>query len=823
MKTFRSFILWLTALQAMAFSADWQVQSTTIVGPGVVHKHYVDAEMPWNMNVLEVDLTNPYLSVETVKAGDAVVGRETTSSMAARSSRKEHRVVGAVNADFYAEGGVPIGAQIVRGELLKGPYHYSTIGFDVNNKPMIAILDFSGSVHVNEHSIAISGVNKSRDTDQLILYNRYFGSTTGTNQWGKELLIAPLEGWMVNDTLRYVVEKIENNTGSMAIPKGKAVLSAHGASISFFDTYVRSGDTLRLALSLKPAPDKLKELVGGFPRIVKNGKNCALKGYQEEGGLSSFATAYHPRTSAGFNEDSTKLFLFVMDGRQDQLSRGMSLPELADFMIAQGVTEGINLDGGGSSTMVVAAEIKNSPSDGSERAVANALLIISSAPQGPLRYLQIEPDSYTLFRGEKRRFSASGWDSLYNPVQLSADTLLYYVDSTLGTIDTQGYFTATANGGDGFIYALYGELKDSAHVHIRGLSHIELVPRNAVIDTLNTIRFTVNALDELSQPISLPGDSYTWSLSDSTIGTIDRSGLFKAFREGRVKVFVEYAQLKDSAEVQVEVKKGKTVLDSMESLQGWLLSGEQIDTALTRLSVSDSISTLGQRSLRIDYHFTRLSSEYSYVHLDTDIPVEGVPEYIDVDVKSDGFKHKLYMVVSDENGEYFKSSASGYADNSISWDTLTARTRSFRPLEEGEFHYPIRIKSIWIRLGTDVSYGEQSSGTIFLDNLRVRYPEITALSSPAPQLPAGQSRLFPNYPNPFNPQTTIVFYVASNGAVRLDIYDVLGRRVKTLLNKELKRGRYEIRWNAAGRASGVYICRLQTEEETRLRKMLLIH
>ena len=810
-------VIWSTLL-----AGEWQIQSTTTVGPGVVYKHFVNHDLPWNMNVLTVDLTNPYLTIETVKANDALYGNETTTSMAARNSWETHRVVGAINADFYDKGGIPIGAQIINGELLKGPYHYSAVGFNINGLPVINVMEFSGFVAAKGQAISISGINKSRDTDQLILYNHYYGSSTGTNQWGKELLISPLNGWLVNDTLEYVVEKIEDYVGSMAIPENKAVLSAHGASISFFDNYVRTGDTLRLALSLQPASDKLQELVGGFPRIVKNGQNYALKGYKEEGGSSSFATDYHPRTAVGFNEDKTKLFLFVIDGRQTGLSRGMSLPELADFMIAQGVSEGINLDGGGSSTMVVAAKIKNSPSDGHERAVANALLIVSSAPQGPLTQVQIEPDYYTLFCGDPIRFTTSGWDSLFNPVDLSPNSLIYYVDSTLGTIDAQGNFTATANGGDGYVYARYNNIKDSARIHIKGIQSISISPKSCVTDTLRTVEFSVKALDENNEPVSPPGDLYTWTLSDSSLATIDNKGVFKAMKEGRVKVFVGYADLEDTAEVRVEVKKGRTVLDSIETLQGWQLSGENIDTLLTRIFITDSIFTLGQNSLGIDYRFTYHSYEYNYVYLNTDIPVEGVPEYIEFDFKSNGFKHRAYVLVSDENGELFKVSTGLSTDNTSKWDTLKAKTSNFRPLEGGQLNYPIRIKSIWIRLGSNSASGEENEGMVFIDNLRARYPQVTALLSPHPEKLPGQSRLYPNYPNPFNPQTTITFYIAGHGRVRVDIFDVLGRKVETLLNRELSTGHYKLRWNAAREASGVYICRLQTKEETRLQKMLLL-
>ena len=180
------------------------------------------------------------------------------------------------------------------------------------------------------------------------------------------------------------------------------------------------------------------------------------------------------------------------------------------------------------------------------------------------------------------------------------------------------------------------------------------------------------------------------------------------------------------------------------------------------------------------------------------------------------------MVVRDVNGVRFKSAVSGYADDSTRWDTLSAKTRSLRPLKEGTLYYPVHITGLWIRLGSTSAYGEENSGVLYVDNLRVRYPEVTALFPLNRNRVPGETRLFPNYPNPFNPQTTISFFTANKGAVQIDIFNMLGQKVDTLLKKRLPSGFYEVKWNAQGKASGLYICRLQSAGQTRLRKMLLI-
>jgi exopolysaccharide biosynthesis protein len=78
----------------------------------------------------------------------------------------------------------------------------------------------------------------------------------------------------------------------------------------------------------------------------------------------------------GFSADSSKLFLVTVDGRRESDS-GMSLAELARLMLDLGVYEGMNLDGGGSTTMVIDRVLVNKPSDQTgERAVGNALMVV---------------------------------------------------------------------------------------------------------------------------------------------------------------------------------------------------------------------------------------------------------------------------------------------------------------------------------------------------------------------------------------------------------------------------------------------------------------
>jgi hypothetical protein len=135
------------------------------------------------------------------------------------------------------------------------------------------------------------------------------------------------------------------------------------------------GDRVDIVMRLVPDRGPLRTVVGGWPRIVEAGRNVALAADSVEGTIPRFSRARHPRSALGISRDSATLYVVAVDGRQ-QTSVGMTLEELADAMISLGAYEAMNLDGGGSTTLVVRDSIVNKPSDANgERPVGNVVAI----------------------------------------------------------------------------------------------------------------------------------------------------------------------------------------------------------------------------------------------------------------------------------------------------------------------------------------------------------------------------------------------------------------------------------------------------------------
>ncbi len=139
-----------------------------------------------------------------------------------------------------------------------------------------------------------------------------------------------------------------------------------------------TADELQFGWSVaRDGGDAETEAVGGFPDLIDGGQRV---GDLEVGARPSFAAARHPRSAIGYDRSRGQIWIVLVDGRQSPHSVGMTLPEIARLFESVGTDEALNLDGGGSSALVVAGAPVNRPSDPTgERAVVNALALITSS------------------------------------------------------------------------------------------------------------------------------------------------------------------------------------------------------------------------------------------------------------------------------------------------------------------------------------------------------------------------------------------------------------------------------------------------------------
>ena len=610
-------IIVLTLFFGLNHSINSQVILDTVqhkqVGPGMFYSKYIVHLIPWSIDVFEADMTNQYFAIESVKAFELLAGgREKTSTMSIRKSFVGHWSVGAINGDFFdLATGAPNNIQVENGEVLRNERtDYPTVGFNLNKQVSISKPAVSGKVFLSDSSLEMNGINIARGTNSLIFYNQYYGASTGTTNTGFEAIVNPIDRWFANDTIFCVVDTIIPSEKIRPIPDGSMVVSASGAVANYLSSHLLAGDTVKIFLNVLPSVSKLKEMMGGHPIIVKDGATASMDPNDP------FVFNRHPRTAVGINIDTTKVFLVTVDGRQAS-SLGMNLYELSDLMLQFGVYQGINLDGGGSTTMVIRNEVVNSPSDPSgERPVSNALLVVSKAPLDTLSLLTISPKSSKVFIGKQLQINAAGMDRYFNPINLNPAFLKYSLsDSSKGTITSSGLFTANLNPGECFMIASYRGIVDSAKVIIKGVDKLQLLPEEVVTDKSRIVTFTAKIFDTDSIEQAMLPQNVNWICTDTLVGKIDLVGQFQGIQPGAAKIIASYFGKSDTSTVRVEIGYGYMIIDSIETLANWYLTGENVDTSLTKINLVSSPTSLGVSSIKLDYSFTYQTAQFNWAYL----------------------------------------------------------------------------------------------------------------------------------------------------------------------------------------------------------------
>ena len=366
--------------------ANWKT-----VAPGLEHLqlargYYVKDDPktgPWFINMLRV---NPKMyQLEVRHALDEGVGLETVSDMARRLD-----AVAAINGGFFALNGSyrgdPVGALMMGGSLISEPWSgrtalgivpkdnvtelaFSTLRWESRLRITNPSPDTPRPLQSEDTATSLSGINRPRGDNELLLYTADFHRTTLTNGYGVEAIVRNGK-----------VEQLVRGHGSTLIPHDGYVLSASGNYAAWALRMLLPKAQLELkseCLANEGGNDdlwrKATGIVTGWPRLLRGGQMDI--NLQQEGVSVEFAETWHPRTAIGRLSDG-RILLLTVDGRQPTLSSGMSLVMLAKLLEDYGAIEALNLDGGGSTTMFIRGVVVNSPSDKTgERPVSDALLL----------------------------------------------------------------------------------------------------------------------------------------------------------------------------------------------------------------------------------------------------------------------------------------------------------------------------------------------------------------------------------------------------------------------------------------------------------------
>jgi hypothetical protein len=302
-------------------------------------------------------------------------GRQPTSELCRRVGG-----IACVNADFFncPSCGQPAGGLVVKGRPLrsfrKGHPQISVLGDRLTTQPLSWVGKVHGVAGDVEVDLPLASLNRGPTLDGVVVYSPEWGPTTPEVKGQLEIVLStggPLVPGLVHAT------PVARRTVSGAIPHDGVVLAANGRAARKLDRlfdawFAHPGGPRRLVLDTALSfPAQLS--IGGRPILLKDGVPLAL----DLG--DTMVTRRHPRTLLGWTANGDVL-LVAIDGRQPGYSGGATLVEATNLLLELGAVDGVNLDGGGSTTFALrcpeGACVANRPSDGHERPVPLALAVV---------------------------------------------------------------------------------------------------------------------------------------------------------------------------------------------------------------------------------------------------------------------------------------------------------------------------------------------------------------------------------------------------------------------------------------------------------------
>lgn len=344
---------------------------------GYAYSNEVVAGVPWSIHVLKIERGHPELELQTTLGGGLTLGMGNVSEQVKSIRPEQGKPIAAINGDFYHDSreitGDPDGLQIRWGELVSAPNaKRSCIWIDASGNPHCALVTSQLKVTWPNGLTTPMGLNEERARDAAVLYTSVIGSSTRTAR-GVDLVLTNHEGseWLPLKPGRTYTAQVSQvvERGNAPLGPGVMVLSV-GSELAARIPRINARDILRLSTATNPDLNGAKMGIGGGPALIADGKAVRWS--------DSFGR--HPRAAVGWNKEH--FFLVEVDGRQRNLSLGMTVSELANWMVKLGCTEALNMDGGGSATFWVLGAVMNSPSEGRERPAANALVLMQKPADG---------------------------------------------------------------------------------------------------------------------------------------------------------------------------------------------------------------------------------------------------------------------------------------------------------------------------------------------------------------------------------------------------------------------------------------------------------
>lgn len=704
--------------------------SAATLSPGISHESSSTSVggYPQKVNKLSIDLTNPYSKIK-YGVSNPLNTLQSVSALSKAHTYDQHHVVGAINASFFRwEDRFPI-YLLAENDRIVNLGNVSTnfndfmhtpaaFGVTADNKAKVGKYTLSHVVEHNGQRHSLTSMNRYRDNNESILYTSSWpNDKTRQNQYGIEIVVTGV-GKDVDSQLKFG-EKVTGKVSgirpygqytSASIPDDGFVISASGSENSKF-TSMKIGDSVTLSVDVDSSWKGAQFMLASGPLLVQNGKVDMTIDPK-----SPRVTERTARTAVATDASGNTAYFVTVDGKQSGYSQGMTLTEFANYLVSIGAYNAINLDGGGSTTMVTRKygatypTLVNRPSDGSERRVSAILEAISTAPIGTPQHVNVsQTEEGIVAVGASVDFKVNYvLDQYYNALPIDSSKLkLESVSNNVGVIENNKF--VGTNAGTGTITAKYDTATVSIPVTVtNSIEQLVATPDKIRVGTGETANFSVRGISRNQKVIFNPS-AVNWTVNGN-IGTVNGTTFTAGNNEGSGSIVGTFGSAKVT--IPVTVSNAPHVLGTFESTAGLKAESARANASISidsKLNAHD-----GNTSLKLNYDFTGYKDNTSaaYVTWTNGLALEGKPDRIGVWVYGDGNNHWLRGTMSDADGKAVTVDFTNDGGlNWTGWKYVEATVPS-------NLSAPIKLDRLYV---AEPSSAKKNRGAIWFDKLQAVY------------------------------------------------------------------------------------------------------
>ncbi len=398
------------------------------IGPGTTYLRLRIPDYPLNVNMVMVDLNNPYNRIETTIANESAKGTESLVKAAKRLDSPGHHPLAAANANFWVVGsqkeyplyaGITRNASVRNGKIVTesnqfkekwdgGTQRTGVVAISYDKKLYIDYCTSSVSITKPDGTILeINQCNKGLRNDEYAIYNSFYGSDRSfmpysvidntftlddkVNCYELYLRMDDGEKWTGGNPITFTVDHGVKQTSLGKLGDFDLALVAKKDTRTNINK-LQQGEKLKLKYDWtfsdgsKPL---VEQAIGGNAIVMRNGE------LTEHNTNETYNSQVYSRTGYGCSEDGKTLYILVIDKSTDPVygkSAGCSTSAMCEIARHFGCWNMSNFDAGGSAEMMVDYEIVNKTTESSPRDVANGWMVFSIAPDDDDTISSIEFD-----------------------------------------------------------------------------------------------------------------------------------------------------------------------------------------------------------------------------------------------------------------------------------------------------------------------------------------------------------------------------------------------------------------------------------------------